>query len=363
MRRFVLFPEKLYRDNEYYVPPLVAGEMATLDSRVNPASEFCDYALFLAYKDGEIVGRIAAIVNRLANSQWNHKEVRFGWIDFTDDREVSAALLGKVEEFGRERGMESVVGPLGFTDFDPEGMLVEGYDKLGTMPLIYNHPYYREHIEALGFVKDVDWVEFKLFVSEKGPERLLKVAELVGRRTNVHLRKCTRRMFRKEDYGRKIFDLINLCYKDLYEFTVLPRKMADKYLGFYLNLIDLDYVSVVENDKGELVAFGITMPSLARALQKCRGRLFPFGWWHLLKAMYGKGNEGMEMLLIGVRPDYQNLGINSLLFADMYGKRLKGGCKWAETNANLETNYKIMSQWEEFDRELVKRRRSYKKLL
>ncbi len=363
MLRFIRFPETLYKENPYYTPSLVLGEISTLDRKKNPAAEFCDYDLFLAYKDGRVAGRIAAIVNNLANSQWNHREVRFGWMDFVDDREVSSALIRKVEEFGREKGMDTVVGPLGFTDFDPEGLLVEGFDRESTMALRYNYPYYKDHIEALGFAKDVDWVECRVF-SEKAPEKMFRFSKIAEERFNVHLKKLTRRIIRKERYDLKVFRMINLCYKELYDYTVMPEEMADKYVGFYMKFLNVnDDVAFVENDKGELVAFGISMPSLAAALRKCRGRLFPFGWWHILKAMYGKGNEGIEMLLVGVRPDYRNTGANALVFNYLYRKYVEAGVKWTETNAILETNVQNLRQWDEFSKECVKRRRAYKKVL
>lgn len=363
LRAFVNYPETLYKNNPYYVPPLVFDQMDTLDQKKGAAQEFCKSALYMAFKDGKPVGRVAAIVNFAANKQWNHKEVRFGWFDFIDDPEVSEALMQKVYEFGREHGMESVVGPLGFTDFDPEGMLIAGYDRLNTMALIYNYPYYNEHMERMGFGKDTDWVEYKLFMEEKLPERLERIAKIVQQRTNVHVRPLTRKIIRKEGYGIKVFKLINECYKDLYNFTVLPDHMAKKYLDFYLSILDLRYLVMLENDKDELVAFGITMPSIARALQKSRGRLFPFGWWHLLKSMFFKHEDGVEMLLIGVRPDYQNTGINSLLFYNLFPFLQKQGVKWAETNAVLETNIKNQGQMEQFAHECVKRRRSYIKKL
>ena len=363
LRSFVNFPETLYKDNPYYVPPLVFDQMDTLDQEKGAAQEFCKSALYMAYKDGKAVGRVAAIVNFKANEQWNHKEVRFGWIDFIDDPEVSSALMEKVYEFGRQYGMESVVGPLGFTDFDPEGMLIAGYDRLNTMALIYNYPYYNDHMERLGFEKDTDWVEYKLFMEEKLPDRLERIAKIVQQRTNVHVKPLTRKVIRDEDYGTKVFKLINECYKDLYNFTVLPDHMAKKYLDFYLSILDLRYLIMLENDKDELVAFGITMPSIARALQKCRGKLFPFGWWHLVKSMFLKHEEGVEMLLIGVRPDYQNTGINSLLFYNLFPFFQKQNVKWAETNAVLETNVKNQGQMEQFAHECVKRRRSYIKKL
>lgn len=360
---FINFTEQLYKDNPSYVPKLFFDQFDTLDPKRNPASSFCESALYLAYKDGKLAGRVAAIVNNKANAQWNHNEVRFGWYDFIDDIEVSKALMNKVEEFGRERKMDSIVGPLGFTDFDPEGMLVEGYDKQGTMALIYNYPYYNDHVVALGFEKDTDWLEWRYKVPEKLPERFDRMASLIEERSNVHLVKLTRKMVKKQDYGRKIFNLINICYKDLYNFTVLPDSMADKYMDFYLSVLDLNYVSVIENEKNELVAFGVTMPSLARALQKSRGMLFPFGWIPILKDLFIKHDEGVEMLLIGVRPDYQKQGVPTLLFYDLCNMYIKAGLKWAETNAVLEDNFKEQTLWRDFEILATKRRRAYIKKL
>ena len=363
LRQFVNFPERLYKDNPYYVPKLVFDQMDTLDQEKGAAQEFCDSVLYMAYKDGEPVGRVAAIVNHKANEQWNHKEVRFGWYDFVEDPEVAKALMDKVYEFGRKHGMESVVGPLGFTDFDPEGMLVEGFDRMGTMPLIYNYPYYNDYLAEMGFEKDADWVELHIQVPTVMPERWPRLSEIIQKRTNVHMRELTRSYVRKEKYGEKIFALINTCYKNLYNFTVLPDHMAKKYLDFYLSVLDLKFVSMVENENNELIAFGITMPSLIKALQKSRGKLFPIGWWYLAKSMFIKREGGAELLLIGVHPDYQNTGVNSLLFMDMFRKYNEAGIKWCETNAILETNTKNANQFREFEHEQKKRRRSYIKKL
>ena len=363
LKKFVNFPEKLYRHNPYYVPPLVFDQMDTLDQEKGAAQEFCDSELYLAYKDGELAGRVAAIVNHKANEQWNHKEVRFGWYDFIEDKEVAQALMDKVYEFGRKFQMESVVGPLGFTDFDPEGMLVEGYDQLSTMALIYNYPYYIDYLNEMGFGKDADWIEYLVTVPTEMPERWPRLAEIIKQRANVHVRQLTRKIIRKEDYGHKVFRCINECYKDLYNFTVLPDHMAEKYLGFYLSILDLRFLSMVENDRGELVAFGISMPSIVKALQKTRGKLFPFGWWPLLKAMFLKHGDMAELLLVGVRPDYQNSGVNSLIFMDMFRKFNAMGIKHCESNAVLETNLKNQGQFREFNPICKKRRRSFIKKL
>lgn len=363
MTEFIRFPETLYKDNPYYVPSLEFDVRDTLSPKRNPAYEFCEAGLYLAYKDGKCAGRVAAIINRRANEEWKHQEVRFGWYDFIDDQEVSKALMDKVEEFGRSRGMDTIVGPLGFTDFDPEGMLVDGYDRLCTMALIYNHPYYVRHVEEMGFEKDNDWIEFRIDFRGGLPEKITRVASIVERRSKCHVRPLTKKMLREEKYGYKVFDLINECYKDLYNFTILPEKLVKKYMDFYLGLLPLKYVSCIENEKGELVSFGIIMPSLARALQKTRGKLLPFGWYTLAKAMYWKYDDTLEMLLVGVRPDYRDSGINSLLFTDLFQRAVKDGFQFAETNAIMETNNKNIAQWTIFPGECKKRRRSYIKKL
>ena len=360
-REFLTFPMKLYKDMPAFVPPLIFDDRDTLDPRRNPAYEFCDAAMYLAYKDGRLAGRVAAIVNRKANEAWNHAEVRFGWFDFIDDREVSAALLNAVEEFGKERGMTAIVGPLGFTDFDPEGMLVEGYDCLSSMALHHNWPYYKEHMEAFGYEKDVDWLEYKIYLMDKVPEKYLRVAKIVEDRYGLRLRKITKREVRKTDIGYKVFELINETYAGLYDFTVLSKKLIDKYVGFYLGVIDLQYVSLVEDRDRNLVGFGIVMPSITRALKKCKGRLFPFGWYYILRSMYWKYEENFEMLLIGVKPEYQKKGVNSIIFVDLMQRLIKGGFKYGESNGELETNMDVRSQWGEAEVDQCKRRRVYKK--
>lgn len=361
LHKFLQFRRDLFKGNPCYVPALLFDELNTLDPKLNPAASFCESELFLAYRDGKLVGKIAAIINHKANESWNHKEVRFGWPDFIDDPEVSKALIDKVIEFGKERGMDTVVGPLGFTDFDPEGMLVEGFDKLSTMALLYNHPYYPKHFEAMGFGKETDWIEYKIFIPDQIPERYHRMCKIVEERSHVRSVPLTREKIRKENYSRKLFNLINECYRNLYNYTVMPDDLADKYIGFYLNFLDLRYVSVIENDRNELVGFGICMPSLAKALQKTSGKLFPFGWFHILKAMKGIGNKGLDLLLIGIRPDYQNLGLNCLLICDLFTKFKAGGFEWAETQAILEDNLENQTLWREFDKECAKRRRIFTK--
>ena len=356
MSMFVRFGNRLYKGNRYYVPSMPMDDLNTLNPKKNGAFDFSEAQCFLAYKDGEVVGRVAAIINHKANESWGVKQVRFGWIDFIDDLEVSAALLDAVETFGRERGMTQIVGPLGFTDFDPEGMLVEGFDRLSTMALIYNYPYYPEHMKKHGYYKETGWVEYRITLPEQMPEKHVKYAEIIRKRYNLKIRKMTRGQIRKERYGHKLFQLINDTYCVLYGYSLLSEKQIDQYVDMYLSIVDTKMLTFVENEQGELVAAGISIPSLSEALQKCNGEIFPFGWWHLLKAMYWKKPDTLDLLLIGIRPDYQNKGLNSMLFVDLFDNYKKLGFKYAETNANLETNIKVQAMWDPFEKELHKRR-------
>lgn len=353
---FARFGNKLYKGNPYYVPSMPWDDLNTFDKEKNGAFEFSDAEFYLAYKDGNVVGRVAAIVNYKANEAWKVDQVRFGWIDFIDDLEVSKALLDAVVAFGKARGMEQVVGPLGFTDFDPEGMLVEGFDRLSTMALIYNHPYYPEHMKKHGYTKETGWVEYRITIPEEMPENHIRFSEIVKERYGLKIRKLSRRQIRKEDYGRKLFKLINETYCVLYGYSLLSDKQIDQYVDLYLSLVDTDMLTFVEDKEGELIAAGISIPSLSEALQRCNGEIFPFGWWHLLKAMFLKKPDTLDLLLIGVRPDYQSKGVNSLIFCDLFQNYKKMGFKYAETNANLETNAKVQAMWNPFEKELHKRR-------
>lgn len=356
LKAFVRFANNLYKGNKYYVPSMPFDDMNTFNKDKNGAFEFCDAELYLAYKDGKLAGRVAAIVNYKANESWKADQVRFGWIDFIDDVEVSAALLEAVCAFGRARGMKQIVGPLGFTDFDPEGMLVEGFDRLSTMALIYNHPYYPEHMVRHGYVKETGWVEYRITIPEQLPENHRRLSEIIKERYGLKLRKLSRRQIRKEDYGRKLFKLINETYCVLYGYSLLSDKQIDQYVDLYLSLVDTKMLTFIEDSKGDLIAAGISIPSLSEALQKCNGEILPFGWWHLLKTMFFKKPDTLDLLLIGVRPDYQNRGVNSLLFVDLFENYKKMGFKYAETNANLETNAKVQAMWNPFEKELHKRR-------
>lgn len=367
LKRFIEFHYDLYKGNPYDVPNLYSDEVNTLSKNKNAAFDFCEAEYYLALKEGKIVGRVAAIINHKANEKWKKKDVRFGWIDFIDDIEVLRALFEAVEEYGRKKGMNDIVGPLGFTDMDPEGMLTWGFDKLGTMATIYNYEYYPQHMEKLGgWEKDNDYVEYYLVVPEKSPEKYTKIAEMVEKRYNLHVRKLTKKDIFQGGYGKKLFDLINLTYSDLYGFSELTDRQIDQYVKMYFPLADLDLVTVIEdgNKDNQLAGLGITIPSLSHALQKCRrGRLFPFGWWHLLRAIKFHKTDGVDLLLMGFLPEYRSKGANALLFADLIPRYVNYGFKWGETQVEMESNEGVQSQWGPLDPINHKKRRCYRRSL
>ena len=368
LKTFIDFHYDFYEGNEYDVPNLFSDEMNTLSKDKNAAFEFCEAEYYLAYKDGKLAGRVAAIINHKANNKWGKKSVRFGWIDFIDDREVSKALLDAVEKYGREKGMEDVVGPLGFTDMDPEGMLVWGFDQLGTMPTIYNYAYYPEHIEALeGFEVDNKYVEFKIMVPDEVPEKYAKIAMMIEKRYNLHVRKLTKKDIFQGGMGQKIFDLINDTYKDLYGYSELSQKQIDQLIKSYLGFLDFNLITCIEDwtdGEHKLIGVGITMPSLAHALRKChRGRLLPFGWFHVLRAIKMHKTNIVDLLLIGILPEYRAKGANALLFADLIPWYQKYGIEWGETQVELETNAGVQGQWGALTPVMHKRRKCYKKII
>lgn len=368
LERFVDFHYDLYEGNEYDAPNLFSDDMNTLDKTKNAAFEFCEAEYFMAFNErGHMVGRVAAIINHRANKRWGRECVRFGWIDFVDDKAVSAALLKAVENYGRSHGMKEVIGPLGFTDMDPEGMLTWGFDQLGTMPTIYNYQYYPQHMEALGeYEKDNDYVEFKIMVPDEIPVKLAKLAEMIQKRYNLRIRKLSRKDIFEGGYGRKIFELINVCFKDLYGYSQLSDRQIQQYINMYFPLADLSLITLIEDWSAEkkLVGVGITIPSLSRALQKChRGRLFPFGWFHILRALKFHKTEGVDLLLLGVLPEYRMKGANALMFYDLIPRYNAYGFKWGESQVEMETNEKVQGQWQYFETHLHKRRRCYKKWL
>jgi GNAT superfamily N-acetyltransferase len=360
MNAFLDLPYRLYKGNSCYVPPLRFDEKATLNKDKNPAFDYCESKYWLAFKDGRVAGRIAGILNKAYIEKWKNKYLRFGWIDFEEDVEIAKALIDKVEGWAKELGMTAVHGPLGFTDLDHEGMLVQGFDQLGTMAALYNYPYYPEFIEKLGYKKDVDWVEYKVKVQEVVPEKLAKMASVVQRRLGLTIVKAKKA---KEilPYAHEIFDLINSAYSDLYGVVPLTEKQIQYYTKQYFGFMRTDFVSIVLDKEGKLAAFGITMPSLSKALQKCNGKLFPFGFIHILLAM--RKNDLSDLLMVAVRKDLQGKGVNALLVHETAKSYLKNGIKYAETNHELEHNTKVQSIWDDFDSVQHKRRRCYIKQL
>jgi GNAT superfamily N-acetyltransferase len=363
LKKFIRFNYELYKGNPYFVPELFEDTMGTLRKDRNAAFEFCDADYFLAYRDGKIVGRIAAIINPRANEKWGCKAARFGWVDFIDDNEVVDALFATAETWARERGMTEIQGPLGFTDFDPEGMLIEGFDRLSTMATIYNYPYYPRHMEQLGYTKDTDWIEMLIKVPEKTPEKIERIATMVAKRFELkHMRfKSNRELERR--YGREIFDLINRSYAPLYGFSALSDRQIEQYIKMYLPLVDRRMITLITNKEDKLVGVGITITSLAEALQKAKGKLFPFGWFYILKALFIKRPTRLDFLIVAIDPEYQGKGINAMIISDILPNYVKMGFKDVETNPELESNNKVQSQWELFDKEQHKRRRAYKKEL
>lgn len=359
LKKFVNFQYDLYKKNKFWVPPLKKEELFSLRRDKNPAFEFCETKYWLAYSDNKIVGRVAAIINKKFNDKFNKKIMRFGWIDFIEDQEVSDLLLNAVEKWAVEKDMNEIHGPLGFTDMDWEGTLIEGYDEIGTLGAIYNYPYYSKLIENNGFEKEIDWVEFEVSMNNKPiPEKIKRIADITLKRNKLRVLKVDK----SKDllpYSRDLFYLINSAFKDLYGFVELSDKQIDMYVKQYFGFIKPEYLPIVLNEKNELVAFGITMPSLSKAFQKCKGSLFPFGFIHVLKAM--KKNDSLDLYLTAVRPDMQDKGVNAVIISEINKTINKNNIKFVETNRELENNSKVQAQWRFFEHRQHKRRRCYKK--
>ncbi|WKZ69332.1 MAG: hypothetical protein QY331_15325 [Melioribacteraceae bacterium] len=359
LKRFVDFQYKLYKNDKYWVPPLKKEELFSLRFDKNPAFDFCETKYWLAYKNDELVGRIAGIINHKFNEKFNKKIMRFGWIDFIDDEEVCSSLLTAIENWAKEKGMHEVHGPLGFTDMDGEGTLIEGFEEVSTLGAIYNYPYYPKLIERKGYTKDIDWIEYQVkMTSEPVPEKISRISDIALKRNKLRVLRVNKP---KEllPYAREMFYLINSSYKDLYGFVELSDKQIDMYVKQYFGFIKPEYLPVVLNEKNEMVAFGITMPSLSKAFQKAKGKLFPFGFIYILKAM--KNNPGLDLYLTAVRPDMQDKGVNAILMNEINKLIIKNNIRIVETNRELEDNSKVQAQWRFFEHRQHKRRRCYKK--
>lgn len=364
--KFIQFRYDLYKDDPNDVPYLFFDEVNNLDKRKNASFEQCEADYFIAYKDGKAVGRVAAIINFDANKRWDKKVVRYGWFDFIDDIEVSTALLKTVEDWGRERGMTKMTGPMGFADTDREGMLIEGFEEYGTMYASYNYPYYPKHMEQLGFQKDNDYVQCRVKVPEKVPEKFAKLAQMVEKRYNLHVHKLTRNELMKQGYGRKVFKMLNTTYNNLYGFAPLTDNKVDQLVEQYIRIADMNLISVImdgnENDK--MVGFGITFPSLTYAMRKSHnGRLLPLTWWRLLDAIKWHRADTVDMLLIGVLPEYRSKGANALIFNDLIRQYQAYGFKWAEAMPQMETNEHMLGQWQYLEADYHRRLRCFSKML
>ena len=359
LRRFVQFGIDLYEGNQYFCPPIILDEINTFNPKGNPALEVCDFIIYLAYRNNEIVGRIVGLINHRANEAWNVKKCRFGWFDFIDDYDVFKALIDAVADWGRDRGMERLNGPVGFTDFDHQGLLLEGFDYNAPMASLYTYPYYIAHYERYGLRKEADWIEYQIQRPTQAPERMRRLVEYVENRHNLHVVKVKNTKELTQRYGYTYFDVLDEAYQKLYNYQPMTPRQKEYYCKMYFPLINFDFVTMVANKDDEIVAVGVGMPSLSAALRKCRGKLFPFGWYHLLKALRAKKISDFDLLLIGVRPDYQDKGLTALIFNEMTPHFARYGVERVETTAILETNTKSLANFAEYDRIQHKRRRAY----
>ncbi|MCM1452357.1 MAG: hypothetical protein NC102_08855 [Clostridium sp.] len=358
--KYTQFGIDLYKGNDCFVPPLVMDEVDTLLPNKNPAFESCESQSWMAYIGGKPAGRITAIINRKANEKFGEKAARFGFVDFIEDFDVAKALFGAAEEWAKSKGMTKIVGPLGFSDMDHEGMLTFGFDEMGTMATIYNYPYYPEYVERLGFKKVVDYVEYRITVPEQVPEKYARIAKIVEHRLNLKVKRMPSRKELAARYGQEIFALINEAYSGLYGYVSLSPKQIEHYIKMYLGILKLDNICLIVDESDKLVCVGISMPSMSEALRKSGGRLFPFGWWHLLRGLAGH-TDVVDLLLIAVKPEYQAKGVNAMLFNELIPAFNSHGYKFAESNVELEENESVQKQWDYFERRLHRRRRVYGK--
>ncbi len=363
-KAFVDFFYDLYRDSPYAVPYLYLAEKLTLKPGSNPAFEFCEAQCFLAYNDGKVVGRVAAIINHRANDYWKREMARFGWFDFVDDPKVSEALLLAVEKWGKGKGMTEIAGPFGFEDMDREGMLVDGFDELSSMYVNYNYPYYPKHMDRLGYRKDNDYVEYRIKVPEVTPEKFARTAKLIKTRYHLEERKFSHREMTKGGKARELFNILNITYGNLYGYSQLSTEQIDTITNNYIKLADLNLVTcVVDTEKDDkMVGFGVSFPSFSEALRHTRnGHLLPFGWWHLLKVMKWHKTPMVDLLLIGVLPEYRVKGANAIIFNDLISWYRRYGFKYAVTGPQMETNKGVLSQWQYLESEEIRRHRIYVK--
>lgn len=359
LKQFIRFGNDLYKDCEYFCPHIEADEMRTFDTKNNPSFEVCDHVLYMAYENNQPVGRICGIINRVANEHWGQKKVRFGWIDFIDDERVSKALLDAVAAWGKAKGMNILNGPVGFTDWDYEGLLIEGFDYLAPVASLYTFPYYQRHLEAYGLTKENDWIEYQITPPNELPERLIRMSKIVEERSRVHIDPVKSAKELVSKYGLTFMDVLDSAYQKLYNFQPMTDKQKLYYRDAYFPLVNFDFVSIVVNEKNEIVGVGVGMPDISKAVRKCKGKLFPFGWWHILRALKSKKIDTFDLLLIAVRPDYQGKGVNSLIFMKQLPNYKKYGIQHVETTSMMEDNTLVLENFKYFEYKQHKRRRAY----
>ncbi len=356
LRKFVKFVNDLYRGDKYFVPDLVYDEVNTLRADKNPAFEFSDAVFFLAYRGREIVGRIGVMVNHKSNEKWDQEHARFTHFDFIDDFEVSSKLMETATSWAKERGYTKIHGPLGLTDLDHQGMLIEGYDELDMFITIYNHPYYMDHMIKMGFEKDVDWVEYQIEVPEKPIEKYGRIAEIVKKKYGYQLIEFKN----KKDilpWAPKVFDLYNTAFAPLFGTTVLSDKQVKMYVDNFFGFVNPDFIKIILNKEGLIIGFAITIPSLSHAMQKAGGKLFPFGFIHILRAL--KKSDILDLYIIGIHPDYQGTGANALLINSIMLSAIKYKMKFGETGPELEDNHLVQTMWKYLNTRQHRRRRIF----
>jgi len=363
LKRFVKYPMQLYRGNPYWVPQLTSDEMGLLTPSKNPAFENAEAQPFLALRDGKIVGRIAAILSHAANRKYGTKNLRFSWFDTVDDLEVAKGLFDAVEAWGRERGMETLTGPHSFTDLDPEGLLIMGFEELGTIATTYNYPYYPGLVEACGFAKEVDYVEFQALPTAETqlPEKIVKLAEWGKKRNKFRVVKFKSIRKAKAERAPELFDLLEESFEDLYGTVPLTRRQKEWFVEKYLSHVNLDFIEMVVNEKDEMIGFMIAMPSMSRAFQKAKGRLLPFGLFHILRAL--KRYDSLDFYLAGVKKEYRGKGVDLMMTIDIFRTAMAHGVRAAESNVELETNTRIQNEWKVVPVRQHKRRRIYRKAI
>jgi len=358
LKQFIKFPFDLYKGHPQWVPPLIADEKKTLNPKTNPSHETCDAAYFLAYKDNKLAGRVAAIINHRANEKFNNKLTRFGWLDFIDDEEVSGALIKAVEDWGKSKGMEGAHGPLGFTDLDAHGLLVEGFEHLPPIISVYNYPYYHLHLEKHGYRKSIDWLQFRFNASQAVPERVERINKMIAEKYKLQVRIFNKR---KEllPYAHKLFHTINDSFEkgNIYGFVKMLPAQIDYYIKAYLPFVQPKLACFIIDDNDNIVGFGLSLPTLSRAFQKAKGKLFPFGFIHILRAL--RNYSEIDLYFHGVHPDWHNKGIHSLYYVAMNKSYIKHKVKIAISSSQLETNTNAVSMWDNYEKEFLFRARCY----